>query len=321
MCDCSKRWCGLVFVVLTILFLSLPVTGRAAENEKMKVIHCWTFDFLMDFTISHEKGFFKELGLDVEPVHVESTVTRSSLVPKNDIDGSFLSSCNALNLINKGVRLVQVAGIGNRTFDYAVLKDSPIKCLKDFQGKKIANAPKPSSPWIVLEKDLRRENIEVEHLSVGKTMDRISMLLTGQVDVILIQPAAIARLGDQIRTVHSCSASKYLWNSCGWWFKPEYIKAHPQAVKMFVQALGKARQVIQRHPQEAIGIYSKYRRLNDKSFKKPFVLAQFDFPPVIYTYGLQQTYEIMRDFNMLTKDIDINSIVDGRFAKSLTKPH
>jgi NitT/TauT family transport system substrate-binding protein len=299
----------------------MPVISRAAENEKMKVIHCWTFDFLMDFTIAHEKGYFKELGIDVEPVHVESTITRSTLVPKSDMDGSFLSSCNALNLINKGVQLVQVAGIGNRTFDYAVLKDSPIKSLKDFQGKKIANAPKPSSPWIVLEKDLRRENIEIEHLSVGKTMDRISMLLTGQVDVVLIQPEAISRLGDQIRVVHSCSVSKYLWNSCGWWFKPEYINAHPEAVKKFVQALGKARMLIRQDPQEAVRVYSKYKRVNDKSFKKPFVLAQFDSPPVIYTYGLQQTYKIMRDLNMLAREIDIDAIVDGRFAKSLTEPY
>ena len=316
-----KQCIYLTFVTLVLLCLSLPALSRAAGTDKMKVIHTWTFDFLMDFSIAYEKGYFKELGLDIEPVHAESTVTRASLVPKSDIDGAFLSSCNALKLIDKGVPLVQVAGIGNRTFDYAVVKDSPIKSLKDFQGKKVANVPKPSSPWIVLEKDLRNENIKVEHLSVGKDMERVSMLLTGQVDVILVHPTTEARLGDQIRVAHRATTSKYLWNSCGWWFKPEYVKAHPQAIEKFVKGLAKARKLIQERPQEAIDIYSKYRRVNDKSFKKPFVLAQFDYPPVIYTYGLQQTYKIMRDFNMVKKEIDINKIVDGRFAKSLTEPY
>ncbi|MFH1116619.1 MAG: ABC transporter substrate-binding protein [Pseudomonadota bacterium] len=287
----------------------------------MKVIHSWTFDFLMDFSIAYEKGSFKELGLDVEPVNAESTVTRSGLVPKEDIDGAFLSSGNALKLIDKGVPLVLVCGIGNRTFDYAVLKDSPIKRLKDFEGKKIANTPKPSGPWLALQKDLKDADIKAEQLNVGNDVERISMLMTGQVDVILIQPGPLAKLGDQVRVVHSCNTSKYLWNSCGWWFKPAYVKAHPEAVKRLVEGMAKARKLIRENPEEAINIYSKFSRLNDKSFKKPFVLAQFDYPPVIYTYGLQQTYNVMREFHLLDKEMDIQTLVDGRFAKSLTDPY
>ncbi len=316
-----KRWSYFTLTALVLCCLGMSVQVHAAENEKMKVIHSWNFDFLMDFSIAYEKGYFKELGLDVEPINAESTVTRSSLVPKSDIDGAFLSSCNALKLIDRGVPLVMVAGIGNRTFDYAVLKDSPIKSIKDFQGKKIANCPKPSGPWVVLENDLRKEKIKCEHLSVGKDMERMSMLLTGQVEVIMVHPAVEAKMGDDIRVVHRCTASKYLWNSCGWWFKPEYIKAHPEAIKDFVEGLAKARKLIKEHPAEAIRIYSKYRRVDDKSFKRPFVLAQFDYPPVVYTYGLEQTYKILRDFHLIDKEMDINTLVDGRFAKSLSEPY
>jgi NitT/TauT family transport system substrate-binding protein len=316
-----KRFCCLTLVALSLCCLGTPVPCRAEDNEKMKVIHSWTFDFLMDFSIAYDKGYFKEFGLDVEPVNAESTVTRSALVPNSDIDGAFLSSSNALQIIDKGVPLVQVVGIGNRSFDFAVLKDSPVKTLKDLDGKKIANTPKPSNPWIALEKDLRSGNIKVEHLMAGQDTDRISMLMTGQVDAIMIMPAAQARLGDDIRVIHSCSTGKYLWNSCGWWFKPEYVKAHPEAIKKFVQALAKARKLIHEHPDEAVSIYAKHNRLNDKAFKKPFDLAQFDDPPAIYTYGLLQTYNILKEFNVIKGDIDVNKIVDDRFAKSLKDPY
>jgi ABC-type nitrate/sulfonate/bicarbonate transport system substrate-binding protein len=121
--------------------------------------------------------------------------------------------------------------------------------------------------------------------------------------------------------VHRATTSKYLYNSCGWWFKPDFIKSHPEAVRRFVQGLAMARKLINENPAEAIRIYSKYNKLTDDSYKKPFVLAQFDNPPVVYTYGLEQTYKIMKSNGLLKKDIDTAKLVDSRFARSQAAPY
>jgi ABC-type nitrate/sulfonate/bicarbonate transport system substrate-binding protein len=118
--------------------------------------------------------------------------------------------------------------------------------------------------------------------------------------------------------VHRATTSKYLWNSCGWWFKRDFIKAHPEVVKKFVQGLAMGRKLIKENPKEAIKVYSKYNKLDDSTYKKPFALPKFDNPPVIYTYGLERTYHLLKEHKGLKNDIDISKLVDGRFAKSLT---
>jgi NitT/TauT family transport system substrate-binding protein len=316
----KKGWQGLVVLAVVALLASAGSCG-AAEREKVKILYASYLDFLMDFPVAIEKGYYDQLGLDVEAVDIPNSPTRNSLVPQPDVNGAFLPSETALTMIDKGLDLVMVAGIGNRTFDYGVLAKSPIKNIRDFAGKTIASVPPPSNPRIALEYDLAEQGIKANIISAATDADRLSMLVSGKVDVIFSSPPIEARLGDDIRLVYTASSSKYLWNSCGWWFKPDFVKAHPEAVRKFVQGLGMARTLILKNPDEAIKVYSKYNKLQDSSYKKPFVLPKFDNPPVIYTYGLEKTYRLIKEHRELKREIDAQKLVDGRFAKSLTEPY
>ncbi|MFH1116618.1 MAG: ABC transporter substrate-binding protein [Pseudomonadota bacterium] len=318
---CRKRYVRFA-KYFAVCLLVILCSNAFAEQDHMKVIYASVLDFLMDVPIAFEKGYFKKVGLDFEPIDVPSFPTRISMIPRSDVSGAFVPSSTALFLAEKGVDLVLVCGIGNRTFDYAVLKDSPIKSIDDFGGKKIANLKKPSNPWLALEYDLTQRGIKgYEVIQTGDDAERASMLLSGNVDITMSSPSMEAKLGDQIRVVHSCPTSKHLWNSCGWFFKRDFVEKHPETIRKFVQALGMAREVINRTPDEAVKIYAKYNNINQASNKKPFVLAQFDSPPVIYTYGLGESYKMMMKFNLLKKPIDVSKMVDGRFAKSLNDPY
>jgi NitT/TauT family transport system substrate-binding protein len=316
-----KKQLQRLFVFVAISILLFAGNAGAAEREKVKIIYASFLDFLMDLPVAIEKGYFDKLGLDVEAVDMPNSPTRNSLVPQQDINGAFLPSETALTMIDKGLDLVMVSGIGNRTFDFAVLAKSPVKGIKDFEGKTIASVPPPSNPRIALEYDLAQQGVKANIVTAASDADRLSMLVSGRVDVIFSSPPIEARLGDDIRVVHTATTSKYLWNSCGWWFKPDFVKAHPEAVRRFVQGLAMARTLINENPNEAIRVYSKYNKLQDSSYKKPFVLPKFDNPPVIYTYGLERTYRLIKEHKELKRDIDTSKLVDGRFAKSLTAPY
>ncbi|MBI5252415.1 MAG: ABC transporter substrate-binding protein [Desulfomonile tiedjei] len=305
----------LAAIVACLLFSQVAL---GADREKMKLVYASYLDFCMDVPIAIEKGYFGQVGLDLEAVDISSVATRISLLPKEDIDGCFMASSTALFLVEKGLDLVLVCGIGNRSFDYAVLKDSPIKDIKDFGGKKIANLAKPSNPWLALEYDLTANGVKgYTVIATADDADRTSMLLSGNVDVAMSSPAMECKLGDQIRVVHCCTTSKYLWNSCGWFFKRDYIKKHPEAIQKFVQGLAMSRKIINGDPEEAIKIYSKYNKMDQTTYKKPFQLPSFDSPPVIYIYGLEETHRIMQQFNLLKTKIEIGNHVNGQFAKPL----
>jgi ABC-type nitrate/sulfonate/bicarbonate transport system substrate-binding protein len=315
------RWRPIIIMSIVAITLLFSANAQAAGREKMKILYTSNYDFLMDVPIAIEKGYFDTLGLDIEAVDIPSNATRFSLYPQEDINGGFLQSEAALTFAEKGFDMIMVSGIGNRTFNFSVLAKSPIRSLKDFDGKTIASVAHPANPALALDYDMKPMNIKANVVSSVSPADRLSMLLSGRVDIILSDAAVEARLGDDIRLVHKASTSKYLWNSCGWWFKPDFIKNHPEAVRKFVQGLGMAKKVINENPAEAVRVYSKYNKLKSDSYKKPFELAQFDNPPVVYAYGLEQTYKIMKGFGVLKKEIDTSKMVDGRFAKSITTPY
>ncbi len=308
----NLKW---ISVVLGIGILWVAGIAFAAEREKMKMVFSPDLDFLMDASIAIEKGYFDQLGLEFDYVTVNGgSVAIIATLPQKDINGVFLASPTALNAINKGIDLVQVSGIGNRTFDYAVLKDSPVKSLKDLEGKTIANTPKPSGPWLALKYDLEKFNVKAEIVEMMTDGDRFSALLTGHVDACGSSPQAEALYGDQIRIIHSCTMSKHIWNSCGWWIKREFLTANPEAVNRFVKGLAMARKFINEKPDEAITIFSKYGKIRNNKFKKPFVLAQFDNPPAIYAYGLGKTNEILQQYGLINIKMDVSNIIDNRFS-------
>lgn len=314
--DGKVYWKGLLFVfyILTLPFF-FSMAAHAAEREKLKMVFSPDHDFVMDASIAIEKGFFNQLGLDFDYVTVKGgSAAIIATLPQKDVNGVFLASPTALTAINKGIDLVQVSGIGNRTFDYVVLKNSPVRTLKDLEGKTVANTPKPSGPWLALKYDLEKFNVNAKVVEMRTGGDRFSALLTSHVDACLNSPQAQALYGDEIRVVHSCTISKYLWNSCGWWMKREFLKVHPKAARRFVEGLAMARKLISENPDEAVMIFSKYGKIRSNRFKESFVLAQFDYPPVIYAYGLRKVNEILQQYSLMKKKVDVSEIVDGRFA-------
>ncbi len=308
-----KRLLTALLFFATCWASAAPASAVEAK-PRMTVLYASFLDFLMDLPIAIEEGYFQELGLDLEALDIPASPTRNAMLVKEEVDGAFLPSQAALTFVDKGLKLTMVSGIGNRSFDFAVLADSTIKSLADFQGKTVASVPNPSNPRLALDYDMKQHGVTAEVLSTKTDADRLSMLLSRQVDVVLSSPAMEARLGDDLRLVHTASTSKYLWNSCGWFFKAEYIKKNREAVKLFVAGLEKARKLIRDNPQRAIEIYSKYNRLKDDDYKKPFVLAEFDVPAKVYGYGLRRTYDMMREPGMLQGEIDVDAMITGDFA-------
>ncbi len=308
----------LVACLFAAVFTCIAVSGLAAEKrEKMKLVYS-PYDFTLDVVIALEKGFFQQVGLDVEPVSIDGgTPAIISTLHRGEIDGCFIASSGALTAIDKGIPLVQVSGIGNQGFTYYARKDSSINSLSDFEGRIVGNVPKPSGPWLALKYDLDHQKINPRLIEMRTESIRFSSLMAGQADAVSGSPYWQSVFGDEIKLVHTCTLSKYLWNSCGWWFKPEYIKEHPEAIKRFVDGQALARTFISENYDAAIAILAKVRFIDLAKMKTPIKLPVFDNPPVIYKYGLQKTAEIMLEYDLLQSVPNVDDYVDDRFAKAI----
>ena len=295
-----------------------PMSAPAAESnepvEKMRVVYT-PYDFLLDGMIAVENGYFKTLGLDFVPVTIEGgSAAIISTLQRGEIDGCFIASSSALVAVEKGIDLVQVAGVGDQTFDIYVLKDSPIQSLKDCEGRKIGNYPKPSGPWLALKYDLDRLKIKADVIDMKTEDVMVSALLSGQIDAAEGTSYMEAQCGGKIRKVHSCAASKYIYNSCGWWFKKQFVADHYGAVKRFVDGLLLGRLYITEHPDEAVKILAKSRKIRLEDLSVQIRLPRFDLPVTVYQFGLSKTNEIMREYGLIEKTLDVSKIVDPRFS-------
>ncbi len=303
-----------IVVVLGLVGMTMP--AMALERDKMRIVTS-TYDITMDVTIAMEKGYFDLLGLDVEPVIVKGgTATIISSLASGDVDGCFLASSGAFAAYSKGVRMVQVAGNGNRTFDLYARKDSSINSLKDLEGKKIANKPRPSGPWLALRYDLDEQKINAEVIDV-KTEDlALSALLTGKVDAATGEATFLAMYGDKIKKIHSSTISKYLFNSCGWWFKEDFAKKHPTAIKKFVDGMLLARLFIHEHKDEAMQILARETHMDLAAFKfkDAYELPTFDLPTTIYKYGLDKMVGIFKKYQIIDGEVKVDDLVDPRFS-------
>jgi len=312
------RSIGCIAVAFVFLFPSLALS---AEKDSMRVVYS-AFDFTLDFQVALEKNFFAEAGLDLTPVTIQGgTANIISTLYKGDVNGCFLASSGALVSVGKGIPLVQVAGIGIQTFDFYVRKDSPINSIKDFEGKKIANFPKPSGPWMALQNDLDEQNIQANVIFMKSYSSMLSSLLTGQLDAGIFTPYVLAGNEKYLRKVHTCAISKYLYNSCGWWFKREFIEANPAAIEKFVQGLTKGREFIRDYRKEAIAILVKNSKLNPADFKEDIFLPRFDLPVTIYQYGLEKTNETIMKYGLIDTKLDVAAMVEPRFAKVVDQPY
>lgn len=303
--------------------MSMAVPAMAADKDKMRVVTS-TYDITMDVTIAKEKGYFDLLGLDFEPITVKGgTATIISAIGSGEVDGCFLASSGAFSAYAKGVRMVQVAGNGNRTFDLYARKDAPINSLKDLDGKKIANKPRPSGPWLALRHDLDEQKINAEVIDV-KTEDlALSALLSGQVDAATGEATFHAMYGDKIKKIHSSTISKYLFNSCGWWFKEDFAKNNPRAIKKFVDGILLARLFINEHQDQAMQILARETHMDLAAFKykEAYQLPTFDMPTTIYKYGLEKMVRIFKKYQLVEGEVKVDDLVDDRFSIIIDKDY
>ena len=303
----SVVWC-------LVLAMGLMCFGgiQAEAKDSMKVIYSKN-DFMLDVMVAQEKGFFEMLDLDFEPIHMTGPMTLSGL-QRDEVSGCFTSSPAALAANQSGMRLIMVSGLGLRSFDYYVLADSPIQSIHDFEGKRIGNSAPPGGPAFGLTYDMEKLGIKAEIIIIRNASQRASALLSGNVDAVYGTPYFKAQFGSQVRKVHTSTITKYLWNSCGWWFKPDYIEKHPLAIKKFVDGQLMGRFFIRNNPKEALDIMARQLNLDLTQFKEPVPIPYFDMPITVYQYGLQKTAEILVKYGHLKAVPDVTRLVDPRFS-------
>ena len=92
-----------------VVALAVSLTTAAQKKEKFVFTPQWTAQAqFAGYYVALEKGFYNEVGLDVEIVHPSASQTAMSRIRNNESQATTLQVCQAMEIIDNGIPLVNI---------------------------------------------------------------------------------------------------------------------------------------------------------------------------------------------------------------------
>ncbi len=127
-------------ILFTLLFLSLivPVT-QGQQLKKMSFVPHWgPHSQFAGYYIARDKGFYKKRGIDLTIITGGPKVSASNMLKNGEVDFASIWLTNAIQLVDRGADIVNIAQLINRSALMLIAKKSSgIKTPEDMNGKKI----------------------------------------------------------------------------------------------------------------------------------------------------------------------------------------
>ena len=248
-----------------VLGLATTTMLRAQAMPKIR-IGFWPVASGLPFFAAVDKGYFKEAGLDVEPLKFASAQQVMEAMLAGRAEGSSNGTASAALAIGEiaqpGLLKIFCTNPTNAKYvldEFIVAKDSPVKSIADLKGKKVASGPGVQN--VVLAKTvLERAGagaINVVELPIGQ---HIAALAAGQVDACYtLEPTGtVGRLNGTTRTLEVGVIAKYVlgdpmapWHGGSASLTSEFIKKYPEATKKYIAAYKRGVDLVRSKPDEA----------------------------------------------------------------------
>src|SRR5882724_12961592 len=188
----SDSWL-LILALLLILFL--PTALIAAESaperplEKVTIAYSSLSANMATLWITHERGFFRKYGLDVQLVFIESGSTTVESLNSKDVAFAQMAGAGVLQSRLRGSDVVMIAGFLN-TMDYQLMVDKRITRPDQLKGKTMAVSRFGSSSDFATRYALDKFGLvpdrDVTILEIGSQPARFAALESGKIQAAMV---------------------------------------------------------------------------------------------------------------------------------------
>jgi NitT/TauT family transport system substrate-binding protein len=261
---------ALAAAIAVVAVFTAPRSGVAID---LNVTHFGTGMYGVPYAIAREKGYFKEIGLDVTGFLTSAgggTTVRNALA--SELPYGEVALPAVIAAAQQGIELTIVhAGVVSVSDQvWATRKDDArIKTVEDLKGKKLGySSPKSVSDMITtILLDRNGLTGQVERRSVGSIGAGLAALREGAVDMTFVTQPVWAKEKDSFRPV---------FNSADWVpritqtvgvVRTAYLKEHPDLVRGLIQARRKGVEFIQQNPDEAAAIMARAYKIDEAQAK------------------------------------------------------
>jgi NitT/TauT family transport system substrate-binding protein len=165
------------------LFGTAP--GAAEDTVKLAVGQRGNWDTSVS-EIGQRAGIFKKHGLTLEIVYTQGAGETQQAVISGSVDlGIAAGVMGVLGAFSKGapVRVIAAETTGAGDLYWYVKADSPIKTLKDTEGKTLAYSTNGSSTHGVVSAFMKQYGLKAKPTAMGGPAANLTAVMSGQVDV------------------------------------------------------------------------------------------------------------------------------------------
>jgi NitT/TauT family transport system substrate-binding protein len=207
--------------ILAALALLAATAGTALAADKLKVTipqkGFWDSSWV---EFGETAGFFKDAGLEIEVFYTEGGAQTIATVASGSSDIAMSNGIlGAIGTYAKNgdatpYRIISAEMTGANELFWWVKADSPIKSLKDADGKTIAFSSPGSSSNLILLTVLKQTGSKAKPTPTGGVPSTYTQTMTGQIDIgWSVVPFALKDVNDgKIRIVARASDAKELQN-------------------------------------------------------------------------------------------------------------
>ena len=241
--------------------LILPPTVSRAEDFVLTTAWIAQSQFA-GYYIAKEKGFYREVGLNVIIQHPSLTSSAFNRLKTEQCDAAMFSMMSAMDFISQGIPLVNIFQDSMNSSNILVSRwdTDPLK----MKGKKVAifNSD-PNYLTFIMSK---KEGMNYEWI---RFTSNINLFLSGAVDATMVvsynEYYQLIQAGYKLseEDLYRFSDHEYNIQENGVYVKREYFKNHRETCRKFAQASRKGWEWAAAHQKEALDIVMKYvRRYN-----------------------------------------------------------
>ncbi|WP_210324182.1 ABC transporter substrate-binding protein [Azorhizobium oxalatiphilum] len=329
-----KLQCGVIYMSfhqsLRSLVLAATMAGatlcsaafNGAKADEISVTQWGTSLYGAPYAVAMADGLFKKAGVDITSIIGSGgggTTVRNLLASETPYGEVAIAA--ALAAARQGLDVV-VVNAGTRSVAEASLvtmPDSPIKSLKDLEGKKVAiTSPKGVSEMLLLMA-LKEQGVDaskVERVASGGYVNGLTMLEQGAVAAaVLIEPLSIIR-ADKYRTVVNYGKVLAPMATSVGITTRAFAKANPAKLKAIIAGRAEGVKALYADPAKAATIIAKDFKLDPAIAK---IAVDNMIGPRMWSEGefniaeLNRTVEGLKLIGEVTVDVDWSKLIDPAF--------
>jgi NitT/TauT family transport system substrate-binding protein len=245
--------------------IGAPSRVHAQSAPKIRIGY-WPVAAGLPFFAAVEKGYFKEAGLDVEPLKFAGAQQVMEAMLSGRADGSANGTGSANlgigELAQPGTFKIFATNPSNVKYvldEFIVAKDSPSKSIAELKGKRVASGPGIQNVTLakqVLETAGATGTTVIE-LPIGQ---HVAAIAAGQVDACYtLEPTGtIGRMNGTARVLEAGVIAKYVlgdpmapWHGGSASLSSAFIAKYPAETKKYIAAYAKGIELVRTKPDEA----------------------------------------------------------------------